>query len=98
MVMAAASRWPKLPLAVGESEISGRQRPGVRAADHLSVVACRKTQCLAARGWLQRTQTWLPPSHDCGPTATLCEDLTVIAASSCARRFLATPLREIIPS
>jgi hypothetical protein len=28
--------------------------------------------------------------------ATLTEDLTVISATSCARRFLATPLHEII--
>jgi hypothetical protein len=41
---------------------------------------------------------WLLLRHDCCLTATLSEDLTVIAASSCARRFLATPLDEIIPS
>jgi hypothetical protein len=50
--------------------------------------------------WLRvwRFAKWLPPGHDCVPAATLTEDLTVIAASSCARRFLATPLDEIIPS
>src|ERR1700733_3200819 len=40
---------------------------------------------------------WLPPRHDCCPPATPSEDLTVIPASPCARRFLATPLDEIIP-
>jgi hypothetical protein len=39
---------------------------------------------------------WLPLRHDCCLTATVNEDLTVISASSCARRFLATPLDEII--
>jgi hypothetical protein len=41
---------------------------------------------------------WLLPRNDCCWVATLSEDLTVIQASSCARRFLATPLDEIIPS
>jgi hypothetical protein len=36
--------------------------------------------------------------HDCCLTATVLEHLTVAAASSCLRRFLATPLHEIIPS
>jgi hypothetical protein len=40
----------------------------------------------------------LPRRHNCDFAATLTEDLTVAAATSCARRFLATPLREIIPS
>jgi hypothetical protein len=39
---------------------------------------------------------WLPPGHKRGFAATLTEDLTVIAASSYPRRFLATPLDEII--
>jgi hypothetical protein len=38
----------------------------------------------------------LPPGHDCCATATLGEDLTLITGSSCLRRFLATPLHEII--
>jgi hypothetical protein len=38
----------------------------------------------------------LPPGHDCCVTATLGEDLTLITGSSCPRRFLATPLHEII--
>jgi hypothetical protein len=41
---------------------------------------------------------WLPPGHDCCSVATLSEHLTVILASSCARRFIATPLDEIIAS
>jgi hypothetical protein len=39
---------------------------------------------------------WLPRSHDCGLAATVPEDLTLITAGSCLRRFLATPLHEII--
>jgi hypothetical protein len=39
---------------------------------------------------------WLPSGHDCCVAATLSEDLTLIPASSCMRRFLATPLDEII--
>jgi hypothetical protein len=39
---------------------------------------------------------WLPLGHKRGLAATLTEDLTVIAASSYPRRFLATPLDEII--
>jgi hypothetical protein len=38
----------------------------------------------------------LPPRHDCCVAATLGEDLTLITGSSCPRRFLATPLHEII--
>jgi hypothetical protein len=30
-------RWPKLALAVDESEIKWRRRPGLRAIDHLPV-------------------------------------------------------------
>jgi hypothetical protein len=44
------------------------------------------------------SQGWLPPRHDCCATATPCEHLTSKAAGACARRFLATPLHEIIPS
>jgi len=43
-------------------------------------------------------QKRLLPCHDCCPVATLSEDLTVSTATPCARRFLATPLDEIIPS
>jgi hypothetical protein len=39
---------------------------------------------------------WLPARHDCCFAATVLEHLTVIAAGSCVRRFLATPLYEII--
>ena len=41
---------------------------------------------------------WLPLRHDCCSPATLSEHLTVIPPSPCARRYLATPLDEIIPS
>jgi cytochrome P450 len=34
-------RWPKLALAVDESEITWRKRPGLKAIDHLPVVAAR---------------------------------------------------------
>jgi hypothetical protein len=40
----------------------------------------------------------LPLRHDCCVAATLTEHLTVIAATSCVRRFLATPLDEIVAS
>src|SRR5258708_4055484 len=52
----------------------------------------------AGTSWLRGRQKWLPPRHDCCLAATLTEDLTVIPARSCARRFLATPLHEIVPS
>ena len=39
---------------------------------------------------------WLPLRHDCCVDATVLQDLTVNTASSCPRRFLATPLHEII--
>jgi hypothetical protein len=39
---------------------------------------------------------WLPLRHDCCVDATVLQDLTVNTASSCLRRFLATPLHEII--
>src|ERR1700729_1243158 len=32
-------RWPKLSLAVDESEVKWRKRPGIRAIDQLPVVA-----------------------------------------------------------
>jgi hypothetical protein len=38
----------------------------------------------------------LPRGHECCAPATLGEHLTVRAAGSCARRYLATPLDEII--
>jgi hypothetical protein len=38
----------------------------------------------------------LPRRHDCCRPATIREDLTVIRPGACARRFLATPLNEII--
>jgi cytochrome P450 len=34
-------RWPRLTLAVDESEITWRKRPGIKAIDHLPVVAGR---------------------------------------------------------
>jgi cytochrome P450 len=34
-------RWPKLELAVDESQIKWRQRPGLRAIEHLPVVSAR---------------------------------------------------------
>jgi hypothetical protein len=40
--------------------------------------------------------TMVPQRHDCCLTATPREDLTLIAATSRPRRFLATPLDEII--
>jgi hypothetical protein len=38
----------------------------------------------------------LPGCNDCCLPATIREDLTVIRPGTCARRFLATPLDEII--
>src|SRR6202022_2039403 len=40
-------RWPKLALAVDPSEITWRQRPGLKAIDRLPVVAARQTPDLA---------------------------------------------------
>ena len=34
-------RWPKLALAVDESEIKWRQRPGLKAIEHLPVAIAR---------------------------------------------------------
>src|ERR1700675_1240892 len=45
---------------------------------------------------IRTRNTWLPPRNDCCVLATVPEDLTVPAAGSCLRRFLATPLHEII--
>jgi hypothetical protein len=55
----------------------------------------------SCRRWRDRTATelggrWLPLRHDCCVDATVLQDLTVNTASSCLRRFLATPLHEII--
>jgi hypothetical protein len=41
---------------------------------------------------------WLPLRHDCCADATVLEHLTVSTSNPCLRRFLATPLHEIIPS
>src|SRR3954447_13619492 len=38
---------------------------------------------------------WLPERHNRVLAATLTEDLTAASATSCARRYLATPLHEI---
>src|SRR4051812_9640130 len=38
---------------------------------------------------------WLPGRHNRVLAATLTEDLTAASATSCARRYLATPLHEI---
>jgi cytochrome P450 PksS len=40
-------RWPKLALAVDTSEITWRQRPGLKAIVRLPVVAARQTPDLA---------------------------------------------------
>ena len=40
-------RWPELALAVDASEITWRQRPGIKAIDRLPVVAARQTTDLA---------------------------------------------------
>lgn len=42
-------RWPDLTLAVDQSEITWRERPGLRAIVRLPVVAGRKTQGLTAQ-------------------------------------------------
>jgi len=34
-------RWPKLQLAVDESQIKWRRRPGLRAIEHLPVAVTR---------------------------------------------------------
>jgi cytochrome P450 len=34
-------RWPKLRLAVADSEITWRKRPGIKAIDHLPVIVDR---------------------------------------------------------
>jgi cytochrome P450 PksS len=35
-------RWPKLALAVDEKKIKWRQRPGLKAVDHLPVTIAHK--------------------------------------------------------
>ena len=40
-------RWPRLTLAVDQSEVKWRKRPGMRAIDHLPVVAGREQPLLA---------------------------------------------------
>jgi hypothetical protein len=45
---------------------------------------------------LQSVTKWLPLRHVCCLIATVNEDLTLIPTGSCVRRFLATPLHEII--
>jgi hypothetical protein len=46
----------------------------------------------------ERESQWLPGCNECGVNATLDELLADKPAGSCARRYLATPLHEIIPS
>jgi hypothetical protein len=41
---------------------------------------------------------WLPGCNECCVNATVAEHLMDNAAGSCARRYLATPVHEIIPS
>src|SRR6202790_977128 len=43
-------RWPALTLAVDESEITWRKRPGIKAIEHLPVPVGRARPHLAARG------------------------------------------------
>jgi hypothetical protein len=49
-------------------------------------------------GVARKFQKGLLGSNDCCMVATVSEDLTLIQARSCLRRFLATPLHEIIAS
>jgi cytochrome P450 PksS len=42
-------RWPTLTLAVDESEITWRKRPGIKAIDHLPVAVGREQANLVAR-------------------------------------------------
>jgi cytochrome P450 len=41
-------RWPQLTLAVAESDVRFRKRPGIRAIDHLPVAGVREAQRLVA--------------------------------------------------
>jgi hypothetical protein len=47
---------------------------------------------------VERSEGWLPPGNECCVQATLIEHLTLEAGNPCLRRYLATPLDEIILS
>ena len=65
-------RWPGLTLAVDESEIRWRKRPGLNAIDRLPVVAGEEKHVWLHRVDEPRTELpsrschqWLPRCHDC---------------------------------
>jgi cytochrome P450 PksS len=41
-------RWPQLTLAVAESDVRFRRRPGIRAIDHLPVAEGQEHQRMVA--------------------------------------------------
>jgi cytochrome P450 len=69
-------RWRTLTLAIDDSEIRWRKRPGLRAIDHLPVTLAGKRRVgKRDKGGFVRPLAagWLPPSHDCCPVATSTE-------------------------
>src|ERR1043165_9809173 len=81
-----------------------RNGPGSAAHRYASaepVLGPRKARTrvrCAASGARVRDSLWLPDCNECGSNATPHEHLAQKPAGSCMRRYLATPLHEIIPS
>ena len=88
-----SGRYPKLTAAGSNRGAHQRDAPG-RGLYEGRFRARLKKAHPESLPW--KRSKWLPPRHDCCGAATLGEDLTLITGSSCPRRFLATPLHEII--
>ena len=85
---------PRLCSAPLREELRAALRPG--SAKQYSVQRTAHEGRISPR--TRSESSWLPCCNECCVDATVSEHLPDNPAGSCARRYLATPLHEIIPS
>jgi hypothetical protein len=88
---------------VTKARLSALRLPSKSRGGKLKAQLARRRE--DAKSWLfeilishERESSWLPGCNECCPNATSEEHLADNPAGPCARRYLATPLHEIIPS
>jgi cytochrome P450 PksS len=98
-------RWPQLALAVDHPRSNGASGPGCGRSigGRLWLTRQAREPGSPTHGSgdlvpqpLELRHRSLPPRHDCCVVATVPEHLTVFRGPPCMRRFLATPLYEMI--
>jgi hypothetical protein len=83
-----------MTVVVGQGHVAERAARPPRATPPPADPSTPAKAQLESTPW--KRSKGLPPGNDCCAAATPGEDLTLITGSSCPRRFLATPLHEII--